>query len=130
MREAPFELGVGAAQGGFGIDFEMAGQVDGREQEIANFAGQGLRRAMAISASTSAISSPNFARTARTSFQSNPTLPAFSCNFVARESAGNARGTPPSAPDAASAGGPGSHALKPRALLVGLDAPPERLHCA
>ena len=98
MGEAPFEFGVGAAQRGLGIDLEMPGEIDRREEEVADLVRQRLAEPSAISASTSTISSPSFASTARTSFQSNPTLPAFSCNFSARESAGSASGTPSSAP--------------------------------
>ena len=46
------------------------------------------------SASTSSISSRILASTARGSFQSKPTLPAFSCSLSARVSAGRASGTP------------------------------------
>ena len=44
MREAAFELGVGAAQRGFRIDFEMTGEVHRGEHEVADFGGQRLRR--------------------------------------------------------------------------------------
>ena len=37
IGEAALELGVGAAQRGFGIGADMAGQVDQREQEVAGF---------------------------------------------------------------------------------------------
>ena len=99
MGEAPFELGVGAAQRRFRIDVEWRARLATREQQIADLAARPRRASLAsISASTSSISSRILAITARASFQSKPTLPAFSCSFSARVSAGMASGTPASAP--------------------------------
>src|SRR5579863_1424661 len=36
MREAPLEFGVGAAQRGLGIDFQMAGEIGDDEEKIAD----------------------------------------------------------------------------------------------
>src|SRR6185312_5460569 len=46
MGEAPFELGVGAAQSGLRIDLEMACKVYGSEQKVAHLARQRLLRAL------------------------------------------------------------------------------------
>ena len=41
--KAPLNLGVGRAQSTFGVDLEVAGQVDGGEQQVADLVGQRLR---------------------------------------------------------------------------------------
>src|SRR5258708_29222016 len=46
MSEAPFEFGVGAAQSGLRIDFEMPGEVHGREEQVADFTRQRLYRTL------------------------------------------------------------------------------------
>ena len=106
MREAPFELGVGAAQGGLGVDFEMAGKIDRREQEVANLIRQRLRRTVGdLRLDLGDLlgelrqNRPDIVPV-ETDFAGSP------CNLSARESAGSARGTPSSAPGSASAGRP------------------------
>ena len=119
-RKAPLELDVGRPQHAFRVGAEMAGEVDDGEQEIADLRrALGRARRQSSSASISSASSRILASTARGSFQSKPTAPAFFCSFKARVRAGRATGTPASAP---------AFAASPRSrLLLRLDPLPQAL---
>ena len=99
MGETALEFGVGLPQRRFRIGLEMARQIGGGEQEIADFAGDCAVLA-GVDLRFDFVQSPRAVwrgRRAR-SFQSKPTWLAFSCNFSARVRAGRANGTPASAP--------------------------------
>ena len=118
--KAPFEFQVGRAQDAFRVGVEMAGEIDHREQQIADLGcRRGLRRCASSSASISSASSRILASTARGSFQSKPTRPALFCSFSARVNAGRATGTPASAPLGA--------CLAALGLFLGLDPLPQAL---
>ena len=104
MGEPALELGVGAAQRRLGIDVEVAREIGDREQQVADLA-RDLVLGAGVESRPRPRRSPRAAWRARraASFQSKPTLPAFSCSLSARVSAGMASGTPASAPVAASA---------------------------
>ena len=126
MGEAPLELGVGRAQRRLRIDVEMTGEIDRGEQQIADLLRQRLGRAAARSPPRPRRS-PRAAWRAprRTSFQSKPTLPAFSCSLSARVSAGRVSGTPAERAGRRLRGQPGRPAgLGAHAFLLGLDPPP------
>ena len=89
IGEAALELGVGAAQRGFGIGADMAGQVDQREQEVAGFVREFFgvaaveRRLDLVGLLADLAAAPRAG-----SFQSKPTVEALRCNSIARVSAG------------------------------------------
>ena len=66
----------------------MARQVDDGEQEVADLGRRIGASPLSSSASISSASSRIFASTARGSFQSKPTWPAFCCSLRARVRAG------------------------------------------
>ena len=73
----------------FRIGADMAGQIDQREQEIADFVGDVRRRRRRRARPRSRrLSSRIFCSTARGSFQSKPTVEALLCSSIARISAG------------------------------------------
>ena len=88
IGEAALELGVGAAQRGFGIGADMAGQVDQCEQEVAGFFGEFFSVAAVQRGFDLVGFLADLASTARGSFQSKPTVEALRCNSIARVSAG------------------------------------------
>ena len=93
--EAAAKFCVGIAQGEFGIDLQVTGEIYGRKQQIAQFFGDGLRvvRRARHSASISAVSSRSLSMRPETSGQSKPDFAALEPSLAASESAGMERGT-------------------------------------
>ena len=102
MGEAALELEVGAAQGGLGIDLEMARQIHRREQEVAHLARQRLRRTLGNLRLDLGEFLPDLLQDRADIVPVEANFAGFLLQLQARESAGRASGTPSSAPDLAS----------------------------
>ena len=125
-REAPLELGVGAPQGAFGIDLEMAGKIGDREQKIADLVldpvgarpGGFLNLLQFLVDLVDDLSGLG---------PVEPDLRGLGGQLLGAGQGGQGRGTPARKPASSPRARPALAGGTPLGLLLGLDLVPERL---